>query len=688
MVTPPPADSPDPKEGGANTRGFAELNDAIERFKILNDLTLSLSAARDLTTKLQLVTDKGWELLGVDVCFIALRPPKGGGYHVQVVSGSEMDILTGWDLPEEVPPFREVRDPLAACETARREEAYTIPWLQGAPVSISSGIGIPLQVGDRRYGILFAGDKTPRDFSVTDWCILSLSGNFIAAEIHREKSEETQLRLETVLEQAVESIMITDASGIIQYVNPAFETITGYSREEALGRTPHFLKSGHHSVGFYRDLWETLVQGKVWRGHFTNRKKSGELYELEASISPVRNAAGVLTHFVSVRNDVTQTRQLEKQLRHAQKMEAIGTLAGGIAHDFNNLLMGIQGNVSLLLSGMEPETRSYQQCKAIEDAIERGADLTRQLLGLGRGGTYRTKPTDLNVFIRETLQVFGRTLKEIQIHTDLMASPCVAIIDPNQMSQVLLNLLVNAWQAMPAGGDLFVSTQTARLDEEASRPLRVAAGDFAEITVKDTGEGIEEAIQNRIFDPFFTTKKKFCGTGLGLASSYGIIKNHGGMITVSSQRHQGSTFRIYLPLSSQPPTTAAFVPPDAQAGSETVLLVDDEQPVLDITKQMLEHLGYRVVAVNGGRMAIEAFEKHPIDIVILDMIMPEMGGGKTLEELLKRDPKVKVLLSSGYTTEFEAANVLTRGCVGFIQKPFSMEQISRKLREALGGARP
>jgi CheY-like chemotaxis protein len=220
--------------------------------------------------------------------------------------------------------------------------------------------------------------------------------------------------------------------------------------------------------------------------------------------------------------------------------------------------------------------------------------------------------------------------------------------------------------------------------------LGLPSGDHAIITVRDTGEGIEEAILGRIFDPFFTTKKKLRGTGLGLASSYGIIKNHGGMITVTSRKHQGSTFRIYLPLSFQTPavSVAASCTTTTLAGSETVLLVDDEAPVLDITRQMLEHMGYRVVAASSGRMAIEAFEKNCVDIVILDMIMPEMGGAKTFEQLVKRDPKVKILLSSGYTADCAAASSLGKGCVGFIQKPYSMEQISRKLREVLGRRQP
>jgi CheY-like chemotaxis protein len=370
-------------------------------------------------------------------------------------------------------------------------------------------------------------------------------------------------------------------------------------------------------------------------------------------------------------------------------MEAIGTLAGGIAHDFNNLLMGIQGHASLMLLHLDPNHPHFERFKRIEDFVKSGAGLTKQLLGFARGGKYEVKLTNLNELIQNSSEMFARTKKEIQIHRKFQKDIWPVEVDLGQLEQVLLNLYVNAWQAMPGGGDLYIQTSDIVLDEKYSEPFRIKPGNYVKISVTDTGVGMDNAIQQRIFDPFFTTKDIGRGTGLGLASAYGIIKNHGGIINVYSKRGEGTTFNIYLPASENGvPIKDKKLPDEILKGTETVLLVDDEDGILDIGEEMLKEIGYEVWIARGGKEAIEIYSNHKgkIDVVILDMIMPDMNGGKAYDRMKEINPNVKVLLSSGYSINGKAAAILKRGCDGFIQKPFTMQKLSKKIRNILDKA--
>ncbi|MEA3358330.1 MAG: PAS domain S-box protein, partial [Thermodesulfobacteriota bacterium] len=362
----------------------------------------------------------------------------------------------------------------------------------------------------------------------------------------RKQDEQERIRLATAIEQASETIVITDIEGRIQYVNPAFERITGYTREEALGQNPRILKSGEHGEEFYTRLWDKISHGDVWAGHFVNKKKDGTVYEEEAAISPVLDNSGKIINYVAVKRDITDQKRLERQLQQVQRLKAIGTLAGGIAHDFNNLLMGIQGNASLMLLNKDSGHRDYEKLKNIEQYVQNGAELTKQLLGFARGGKYEVKPADINELVRKSSEMFGRTKKEINIHQKYQENVWTMEVDKGQIDQVLLNLYVNAWQAMPGGGDLYVQTENITLDENYVKPFNIPHGRYVKISVTDTGLGMEEEIRQRIFDPFFTTKEMGRGTGLGLASAYGIIKNHGGIINVYSEKGEGTTFNIYL----------------------------------------------------------------------------------------------------------------------------------------------
>jgi CheY-like chemotaxis protein len=367
-------------------------------------------------------------------------------------------------------------------------------------------------------------------------------------------------------------------------------------------------------------------------------------------------------------------------------MEAVGTLAGGIAHDFNNLLMAIQGNVSLMLFNVNPSHPYYERLKSIEKQIERGAKLTSQLLGYARRGKYEVKPIDLNRLVEETADTFGRTKKEIIIRREPAQDLFAIEADEGQIEQILLNLYVNAADAMPGGGQLVLKTRNATHEEIKDKPYEVKPGNYVLLTVTDAGTGIDKATQKRIFEPFFTTKEMGRGTGLGLASVYGIVKGHGGYIEVDSRKGRGTTFSIYLPASEKRVSKPVKGGEQVIKGTETILLVDDEEAVLDLGAQMLEQLGYTVIEARGGAEAIEIYKtrRGSIDLVMLDMIMPEISGGDVCVAIKEINPQVRVLLSSGYSIEGQACTILKRGCDGFIQKPFSVEQLSMSVGKILG----
>jgi two-component system cell cycle sensor histidine kinase/response regulator CckA len=387
--------------------------------------------------------------------------------------------------------------------------------------------------------------------------------------------------------------------------------------------------------------------------------------------------------------DITKQKRTETRLLQAQKMESIGTLAGGIAHDFNNLLMGIQGHASLALLDMDPNNPTYDHIKTVESLVLSGADLTKQLLGFARGGKYEVKSVDLNSLIYKTSETIGRTKKEIIIHRNLGNELWLTDADQGQIEQVLLNLIVNAWQAMPGGGDLYLETKNVVLDENRFKPLNVKNSHYVKISVTDTGVGMDEKTKERIFEPFFTTKEMGRGTGLGLATVYGIIKNHNGFINVYSEKGQGTTFNIYLPASPRKETKdrneATASNAEIAKGTETILIIDDESMILNVGKEMLKTLGYTIQIAHDGPTAIDFYKKDPgsIDLVILDMVMPDMGGGEVFDKLKIINPQVKVLLSSGYSLNGQATRIINRGCVGFLQKPFTLRDVAGQLRKIL-----
>lgn len=517
----------------------------------------------------------------------------------------------------------------------------------------------------------------------------------IGSSVVRLRAEEALLESEkkfkSIFENANDCLIYLDKWGNILDVNEKAVQIYGGQKDELQGK--HFSKIGIFPLKKIPELIKAFSVA-LFRDKFTIdvciKNKLGQNVYLECSTTFIKKKK--TTNLIVIARDVSERRiaeeekrRLEARLLQAQKMEAIGTLAGGIAHDFNNLLMGVQGRTSLMLSDIDSCHPHFEHLKEIEECVKNAAHLSNQLLGFARGGKYEVKPTDLNELIRSQNKMFGRTKKEIQIFGKYDSHLWPTEVDRGQIEQVLLNLYVNAWQAMPDGGKIYVHTENVRLDKDDGPLHHLEPGRYVKVSVADTGVGMDEATRLRVFEPFFTTKELNRGTGLGLATVYGIIMNLGGFITVDSEPGEGATFNIFLPASEKDTVKEKRRFSELLQGSETVLFVDDEESIIDIGTRMLERLGYSVLSTGSGDEAVKIFrEKGPlIDMVILDMIMPEMNGKKTFEELKKIDPEIKVLLSSGYSLDGQAREILDRGCSGFIQKPFNLKELSLKIRETL-----
>ena len=494
-------------------------------------------------------------------------------------------------------------------------------------------------------------------------------------------ASEEKYRL--VVENANEGIMITQY-GVVKYLNSKTEALTGYPRNTLLTLALLDLIHPEDKEDFIEAQHKKTEDGWPPTPHalrIVNRANEILWIELN-TVSVTWEDAPATLNFL---RDITLHRKMEAQLLQANKMEAMGTMAGGIAHDFNNLLMGIQGNASLMLLDTIDDYPHLDKLKSIEQLVQAGSALTRQLLGVARGGKYEVKPTHINSLVRSSADLFTRTKKEIRVYIQLPEDIWPVEVDKYQIDQVLLNLYINAWHAMPGGGDLYLETKNVILDEYYTRPYGVKPGKYVRITVTDTGIGMDESTLKRIFDPFFTTKEMGRGTGLGLASAYGIIRNHNGIINAYSEKGKGATFNIYLPVSEKEVGEEEVFENEILTGTETILLVDDEDTIIEIACQLLERLGYNVITAEGGKEAVEIYRKkwNQIDLVILDMIMPGVSGSDAFDRMREIHPVVKVLLSSGYSINGQAKAIIDRGCRGFIQKPFNLGELSRKLRQIL-----
>jgi len=502
-----------------------------------------------------------------------------------------------------------------------------------------------------------------------------------------QRSKSFEQLSHVLLNTTPNAAFLIDLQGRVLSVNPEAAVLTGVPIEHLPGRL--FIECFPPDAA---EVWKQKNFEAMRTGvpiHFED-EAGGRVFS--NSVHPVCGAKGRVVQLVAYSKDISgekqseeERRKLTAQLQQAQKMEAIGTLAGGIAHDFNNLLMAIQGNVSLILFDMEAAHPHHRILVNIENLIRSGAELTSKLLGYARRGQYESRPMAMNELVRETSETFGRMRKDITIHPELSDDLKSIIADRAQLEQVLLNLFVNAADAMPDGGKLILKTRNVTHREIPFRGYSINPGSYVLLTVTDTGVGMSPETIARIFDPFFTTKKMGRGTGLGLASAYGIVKSHNGYIDVESEAGKGSTFSVFLPATDQPMCDDTAPGGKPAAGSGTILLVDDEQTVLDVTAKMIERLGYTVTKALSGREAIDRFRQTPgvFSLVILDMIMPEMGGGEVFDQLKRIHPRVKVLLASGYSMQGQAREIMNRGCIGFIQKPFTLQDLSVRLQAIL-----
>jgi two-component system cell cycle sensor histidine kinase/response regulator CckA len=547
-------------------------------------------------------------------------------------------------------------------------------------------------LGTEEYGFV-AADGTPRLGELRSAPIRSKNGEIIGLiGVGRDITEraetlsalrESEERYRLVIENANEAIFIAQ-DGVIKFSNPKTIELLGYSREQ-LKEIPfeNHIHPDDRQMIMERHLKRLEEEPAPTPYPFRAITRDGR--QLWMQISSVKISWEGKPATLNFVRDITFQRKLEAQFQQAQKMEAVGTLAGGIAHDFNNLLMAIQGNVSLMLLDMERSHPFYQRLESIQRQTQSGSKLTTQLLGYARKGKYEVRPLNLNRVIRETSDTFGRTRGEIRILTSLAKDLHGVMADHAQIEQVLLNLFINAADAMPGGGDLIVKTRNVTHLDLGGKPYDPKPGNYALLEVVDNGIGMDKATVARVFEPFFTTKEMGRGTGLGLASAYGIIKGHGGYIEVDSERGKGTTFSVYLPASQTEPKEVPETREPPLRGKGTILLVDDNPAVLEVGGMMLQRLGYEIIEASSGKEAMTLYreKQNTVDLVILDMIMPDMGGGPTFDELKRINPDVKVLLSTGYSREGQANEIMVRGCRGFIQKPFTLEDLSQKTMEVI-----
>jgi two-component system, cell cycle sensor histidine kinase and response regulator CckA len=590
------------------------------------------------------------------------------GYSANEMIGKPISILAPPDHPDEIPGILEQ---LRRNELVKNFENVRVR-KDGQRINVSLSI-FPVRGS---YGEISGFCTITRDIT------------------ERKRAEEARVCLAAAIEQAAETIVITDADGTIQYVNPAFEKLSGYSREEAIGKNPRILKSGRQDQDFYRAMWDTLTRGEVWTGNFINKRKDGKIYEEVAVISPVRDASGKIVNYVAVKRDVTHEMQMEAQIRQAQKMEAVGKLTGGIAHDFNNLLTAILGYSEILLSRVSDVDPSRRDIEEIKHAAERAAAMTRQLLAFSRKQILKPRILSLNEVVLHTEKMLRRLIGEHIEFTVFAADDLWRVkVDPGQIEQVIMNLVVNSKDAMPEGGKLTIETSNAELDDSYVRDHPyVKPGPYVMLAVSDSGCGIDAETQSHIFEPFFTTKEQGKGTGLGLSTVYGIVKQSSGYIFVFSDPGKGTAFKVFLPRVEEIPDQGS--PPEEiltkikstkVMGSETILISEDEGSVRELVQTVLENQGYKVLVAQDGTEALEVSCRYdgPIHLLITDLVMPQIGGQELAKRLAQSRPGIKTLFMSGYTEDAVVHHGILESGGTFIQKPFRLGVLERKVREVL-----
>jgi PAS domain S-box-containing protein len=632
----------------------AALHESEERYRLIAENTADTITVSDLTLK---------------PIYVSPSVLKLSGYTVQEAMTKSFDqILTPESLQKVIKVFAEQME----LETSGKGDPSRTALLE---------LEAYCKAGSTIWVELAASFLRDNNFKPTG--ILTVARDITT----RKQAEAARQLLASAVEQAAETIVITDAAAVIEYVNPAFETVTGYAREEVVGRNPRILKSGEQDAAFYASLWQTISSGKTWTGHFVNRKKDGTRYTENATISPVHDSAGTIVKYVAVKHDITRERQLEDQLRQVQKMESVGRLTGGVAHDFNNVLQVITGYCELLSARVSDENQHY--VAQITKAAERATMLTTQLLAFSRKQVLRPRVLETKNLIQSMQKMLERVIGEdIELRTFIDSNTGNFLADRGQMEQVLLNLAVNARDAMPSGGKLTIETANRTIDETYVRDHPGAkSGQYVRIAVSDTGVGMDPETLSHIYEPFFTTKEMGKGTGLGLSTVYGIVKQSEGYINCYSEKGKGTAFTIYLPLTPEEADKPQVAGPGTTSprGTETILIVDDDSAVRSVARIALEAAGYVVIEASGGEEALSDVLARNITVALLvtDVVMPRMSGKELARRLQEISPKVRVLYASGYTANVISYHGILEAGLDFLQKPFSSTELLAKVREIL-----
>jgi len=579
-----------------------------------------------------------------------------------------------------------------------QQDPMTDPWHRvGAEYGLRSSAAVPLTRNGKVVGsfTLYSSELGAFDDAVST-LVIRLAGNISYALDNLER-EATRNRIQAAdhlqsaaLNATINTVVITDLKGNIEWVNPAFTKSTGYTADEAIGRNPRILKSGHQSPAYYAGMWRTIMAGRCWSGEFVNVRKDGALYTEEVTITAVRDRTGAIAHFVAVKQDISEKISLQKQLQETQRLESIGLLASGIAHDLNNILAPITLSMSLLRMKYPKESHLLD---VTEQCAHRGANIVRQVLTFARGTDGRPAPFKVGRLIKEMARLLSETLpRNITLSYDLTTEDDFICVDSTQLHQVMLNLAVNARDAMLHGGQLTLRmSQRAVGEVEAKENLGVTPGNFIVIAVSDTGTGIAPENIDKIFDPFFTTKPRGQGTGLGLSTVQGIVRSSGGFIKVRSELGHGTEFQVHFPAVPEPtaeaPSRSAH--PFTAGRGELVLVVDDEATILEVTRLILEQNGYTCMVASDGAAALELFKANlaRVKVVVIDRMMPGMNGEAAAKLMHELAPGMPIFLATGLvgdknTMDDEAA-ILADGIRAILKKPFTEDSLLKVLRDAL-----
>lgn len=684
-------------------RTDGQLQRQNEYLQALHETTLGLIKRLDVSSVLKAIVVRSAKLVGTEHCFLSLVNNAGTALEMVYQSG--------------------IYDSLIHHPVKPGDGVSGRVWLTGEPLNIANYnlwegriadpgrdvlhamAAVPLKVGDDVVGVLglaivgsgevFSDHQMEALNQFGELASLALENARLHEESQRELAERKRTaehlrKLSVVVEQNPASIMITDTSGIIEYVNPHFTALTGYSLEEVVGQKPNILKTGETGREEYRRLWDTIVAGGEWHGEFHNRTKDGDLYWEQALIAPIRDESGTISHFIAIKENITERKQLEVQLRHSQKMDAVGQLAGGIAHDFNNILTAIVGYASILQLRLPDDSPLKKSAEEIAASAERGAALTQGLLAFSRKQASNPAVIDLNEVITRVHQLLLRLIcEDIHLEINLEQKELPVLVDSGQIEQVLMNLSTNARDALPHGGSIVIRTEAVVIDADfvIARGFGTP-GRYALLTFSDSGEGMADDIVRHIFEPFYSTKELGKGTGLGLSIVYGIIKDHNGYVVCHSTPGLGTIFHIYLPLLDSVPAVAGESAPEEMTdvrGQNSILLAEDNEATRALCREILEEFGYSVIEAVDGEDALEKFQalQSGISLAILDVIMPKKSGREVYDAIRSIAPDTRILFCSGYTEDVVVSQGGLDAGMSYLAKPFTPKGLLMKIREVL-----